>query len=236
MGSGGFGPLGLRAGRPRPFGRLEAGAADDRQRRVAGIATVSLGSAAQPERRAAGGLDPSGVSAAGAQPRDWCRHGPGRQGAGELAERVGFEPTKSFDSALFKSAAINRSATSPPTGYRAGVRAQRGGRSAVVRRSGLLDDDGPGDEVLPAAAALVDEDPDVARGKRRRRRSTTRSGAGSRSPSRSGRRHCRGRPAARTAASPASGRRCPEEREVRKATMTPRTRGWTRTRRAAMRD
>ena len=30
-----------------------------------------------------------------------------------VAERVGFEPTKSFDSALFKSAAINRSATSP---------------------------------------------------------------------------------------------------------------------------
>ena len=33
--------------------------------------------------------------------------------ADEVAERVGFEPTKSFDSALFKSAAINRSATSP---------------------------------------------------------------------------------------------------------------------------
>jgi hypothetical protein len=31
-----------------------------------------------------------------------------------MAERVGFEPTKSLDSALFKSAAINRSATSPP--------------------------------------------------------------------------------------------------------------------------
>jgi hypothetical protein len=31
-----------------------------------------------------------------------------------VAERVGFEPTKSFDSALFKSAAFNRSATSPP--------------------------------------------------------------------------------------------------------------------------
>ncbi len=30
-----------------------------------------------------------------------------------LAERVGFEPTKSCDSALFKSAAFNRSATSP---------------------------------------------------------------------------------------------------------------------------
>ena len=30
-----------------------------------------------------------------------------------MAERVGFEPTKSFDSALFKSAAINHSATSP---------------------------------------------------------------------------------------------------------------------------
>ena len=35
-----------------------------------------------------------------------------------VAERVGFEPTKSFDSALFKSAAINRSATSPGQGYR----------------------------------------------------------------------------------------------------------------------
>ena len=35
------------------------------------------------------------------------------EGAAQVAERVGFEPTKSFDSALFKSAAINRSATSP---------------------------------------------------------------------------------------------------------------------------
>ena len=34
-------------------------------------------------------------------------------GRSSVAERVGFEPTKSFDSALFKSAAINRSATSP---------------------------------------------------------------------------------------------------------------------------
>ena len=32
---------------------------------------------------------------------------------GAVAERVGFEPTNSFESALFKSAAINRSATSP---------------------------------------------------------------------------------------------------------------------------
>ncbi len=37
----------------------------------------------------------------------------GLASAGRVAERVGFEPTKSFDSALFKSAAINRSATSP---------------------------------------------------------------------------------------------------------------------------
>ena len=40
--------------------------------------------------------------------------GDPRQGVGRpMAERVGFEPTKSLDSALFKSAAINRSATSP---------------------------------------------------------------------------------------------------------------------------
>jgi hypothetical protein len=32
---------------------------------------------------------------------------------GEVAERVGFEPTDSLESALFKSAAFNRSATSP---------------------------------------------------------------------------------------------------------------------------
>jgi hypothetical protein len=38
---------------------------------------------------------------------------PGVQEPGPLAERVGFEPTNSFESALFKSAAINRSATSP---------------------------------------------------------------------------------------------------------------------------
>jgi hypothetical protein len=32
---------------------------------------------------------------------------------GAVAERVGFEPTDSLESALFKSAAFNRSATSP---------------------------------------------------------------------------------------------------------------------------
>ena len=37
----------------------------------------------------------------------------GVQAPGALAERVGFEPTNSFESALFKSAAFNRSATSP---------------------------------------------------------------------------------------------------------------------------
>jgi hypothetical protein len=39
-----------------------------------------------------------------------------------MAERVGFEPTKSFDSALFKSAAINRSATSPRVRIPASIR------------------------------------------------------------------------------------------------------------------
>ena len=42
----------------------------------------------------------------------------------EVAERVGFEPTKSLDSTLFKSAAINRSATSPGSrGYQCRVAA-----------------------------------------------------------------------------------------------------------------
>ena len=42
--------------------------------------------------------------------------------ANAVAERVGFEPTKSFDSALFKSAAINRSATSPAVRIPAAIR------------------------------------------------------------------------------------------------------------------
>ena len=59
------------------------------------------------------------------------RTGP-RSGRGSVAERVGFEPTKSFDSALFKSAAINRSATSPavriPAATRGPVPADSGRR------------------------------------------------------------------------------------------------------------
>ena len=43
----------------------------------------------------------------------WARQDPVRAIGPSVAERVGFEPTKSFDSTLFKSAAFNRSATSP---------------------------------------------------------------------------------------------------------------------------
>ncbi len=55
----------------------------------------------------------SGVAAG--QPSVLGRSRPSmlRRSRAEMAERVGFEPTKSCDSALFKSAAFNRSATSP---------------------------------------------------------------------------------------------------------------------------
>ena len=99
---------------------LEAGAPDHREVRVAREARIERRPFAQAERRTAAGLDDAGVLARAAQ--------PGRRRHG-VAERVGFEPTKSFDSALFKSAAINRSATSPPdriaaTSY-AGTRNQK---------------------------------------------------------------------------------------------------------------
>ncbi len=58
-----------------------------------------------------------------------------------VAERVGFEPTKSFDSALFKSAAINRSATSPAA--RVAVATRRAARwSGRLLDSGCLHDSG----------------------------------------------------------------------------------------------
>jgi hypothetical protein len=84
---------------------LVAHAAYDGQARVAREARVSHGSLAQAETGAAAGLDDPGMPAGAAQ--------AGRRRGHGMAERVGFEPTKSFDSALFKSAAINHSATSP---------------------------------------------------------------------------------------------------------------------------
>ena len=71
---------------------------------------------AQPEDRAAARLDDPGMATAAAE----AGHRRTSRGAraitrrhAEVAERVGFEPTESLDSTLFKSAAINRSATSP---------------------------------------------------------------------------------------------------------------------------
>ena len=92
-------------------------------------ASAGPGSAGRPapssERSQRQNTDPRRVSIR----RPWrhASHKPGGGAAGpacgrsarvahralRMAERVGFEPTKSFDSALFKSAAINRSATSP---------------------------------------------------------------------------------------------------------------------------
>lgn len=87
-----------------------------------------------------------------------------------LAERVRFELTETCVSAVFKTAAIGRSATSPLARI-AAPRADAGGATALrdrarfappVRPSDLLDDDRTGDEIVPAALALVDEDPDEA--------------------------------------------------------------------------
>jgi hypothetical protein len=81
------------------------------------------------------------------------------------AERVGFEPTKSFDSALFKSAAINRSATSPrrriPVAleYADELESLLVPRQVVLRRH-VRYHDGAGDQVVPPSSPSVDEDPD----------------------------------------------------------------------------
>ena len=88
---------------------LEPGAAEDGQGRVARIGRVGRGPLAQAEDGAASGGDQARMTAHSAETRRW----PARRGG-----EVGFEPTKSFDSTLFKSAAINRSATSPRQGYR----------------------------------------------------------------------------------------------------------------------
>ena len=88
---------------------LVSHATDDGQGRIARKPGIGRRALTEAERGAAAGLDDPGVAACAAEA------GVGRRRAhhGRLAERVGFEPTKSFDSALFKSAAINHSATSP---------------------------------------------------------------------------------------------------------------------------
>ena len=95
---------------------LETVALQHRQHRVARVARVGCRPPAQPEDRATPRHDATGIPARSAQ----ARRQAGARGPRivvdrhqSMAERVGFEPTKSFDSALFKSAAINRSATSP---------------------------------------------------------------------------------------------------------------------------
>ena len=105
----------------RPSGevaRFEARATHDRQRRIAREPDIGRRSLAEPEDGAARRADHARVAAGATQARRRSA-GAGRYPAGRrlrhggVAERVGFEPTKSFDSALFKSAAINHSATSP---------------------------------------------------------------------------------------------------------------------------
>ena len=82
----------------RPEGSGSAGTADPSPSARTG-GTWSL---AASRRSANGGTSHTGQGA-----------GRSRGDRRHVAERVGFEPTKSLDSALFKSAAINRSATSP---------------------------------------------------------------------------------------------------------------------------
>ena len=130
----GRGPLGC----VKPFGtssrealHLEAVAAHDRgapdTAGSAGSSPGPLGTAGTrcpaSRSRSANAGHPAAQADAGIEVGG-CRH---RRLAGSerVAERVGFEPTKSFDSALFKSAAINRSATSPVAEDTARCRAVR---------------------------------------------------------------------------------------------------------------
>ena len=90
---------------------FEARTRQHREGGIAGVARVGRRALAQPEGGAATRHDDPRGTAGAAQAGRWAGHR--RLRMGRMAERVGFEPTKSFDSALFKSAAINRSATSP---------------------------------------------------------------------------------------------------------------------------
>jgi hypothetical protein len=100
-----------------PDDRLEADTTQDWQGRVAWKARIGGGALTQAEDRASRGLDPAGVAAGPAQTGWLAGTRPSGVAAGRhrVAERVGFEPTGSCDPTLFKSAAFNRSATSPVT-------------------------------------------------------------------------------------------------------------------------
>ena len=137
---------------PGPRGIFVPNAPHDRQGRISREPGIGRRPLAQAERGPAAGLDDPRVPARAAQ--TCLRRGHASTGGwaararrrSRVAERVGFEPTKSLDSALFKSAAINRSATSP----RARVAVQRddiGRRLSSTRPSmtrGRTPDDDPG--------------------------------------------------------------------------------------------
>ena len=103
--------------------RVVATTARDRQRRIARIRPIRPRPLAQHEPRSPARLDDPHLPTPSTQPRIDHVSGPSCarvanariavQASGALAERVGFEPTNPFESALFKSAAFNRSATSP---------------------------------------------------------------------------------------------------------------------------
>ena len=131
---------------------LVAGTSNDGEGGVTRVFRIRDRPLAEAERGTALALDDPRMATRCAQPGIGRRH--------DVAERVGFEPTKSFDSALFKSAAINRSATSPPEriavrgrcGVRLGLwtasprRSLQDARALSLRRGcGLIDiDAGPG--------------------------------------------------------------------------------------------
>ena len=96
--------------------RLISAAVEDRQRRVARESWVGRRALAESEDRSTSRLDGARVTTMAAQARRRSRIHLALPCA-SVAERVGFEPTKSCDSTLFKSVAFNRSATSPRGGY-----------------------------------------------------------------------------------------------------------------------
>ena len=130
-------------------------ALDDREPRVARVSTIRRRALAETEQGTATGLDDPRVPACPAQ--------AGRRRHHRVAERVGFEPTKSFDSALFKSAAINHSATSPreriPGGPTRGGAVPRGltvhGARSKGRRAPSLAVDVASESAIPAEQPMV---------------------------------------------------------------------------------
>ena len=129
------------AGARRHAGRLPGRSADDGRGRARASGPPAPGS--------------SGPAAAARRPtsRRWPRRSPSRAELA-LAERVGFEPTDLSVNGFQDRRIRPLCHLSAARGYAAGRMSGR------AQGRGALDDDRSGDQVVPAAAARVDEDPD----------------------------------------------------------------------------